>query len=940
MPETEIPKTGPEAILHALSQMNADSIEAEAKAALATGKKTHRNKAVQKLRIVEGLRRNQLEPKDYMITKVPVIPTRFRPFAAQGDTLIPGDANILYKDLLDVKAAHDEERKMFGEKNAGTSRLALYDAVKASYGYGDPVKPKTKEKDVQGFLKVIVGRTAKRGFVQSKLMSKTQDNVGRSTIIVDPELSMDEIGIPKAMAFTMYAPYIQRHLKQAGYRDAEALKHVKDQTPEALAALERIVRERPVLYSRAPAWHKFSVNAGNVKLVDEDAISISPAVTSGLGADFNGDSVFGDTSFTFRINGLVHTDKIRNFSEKITGLSEADMIKEAMHYTRIYKLAEGVETLALDFESLTPKWYPVSQLTVHTSHGECYEITTHTNKIIGATEHHNFVQLTDELELETVKTESLKEGSFIPAVYNFSKDCTEPVYINLPGNKESVLLDTELAWFLGFFVAEGSTGGGAVTLCCVEDYYLKKGQYMFQKLFGSVNKKQDTKLHKQCIIRDYKKVNIEWMQQLCGNGFADKKVPTCIWEAPAHIKMAFLQGVYDGDGSCKGAWKGNDTTTKNRRLAFFIELANRPLVEQLCGLAASIGIRSTTPRTTKAHAFSVCHKDIHRIMTPTWEGPKADQLRKALSLYPVIDTRDKHDIIPIPKSVLDLFYEANKTLIHPTKEYKRALKEHRAQLPGKKVDLTDNFKKNPTYTGRGLAINLIWTFDYTLRGNALYERWKSIVMNRDLQWERITSVTRTQRPDVTYDVTVPGSELFAVHGNLLVHNTINVHVPASDDAVKEAYEKLMPSKHAFSDRDSSKVVPLPKQEQILGLYTAATSPATKPVIFDTEEDAIRAIRQGKVPLSADVEIRGQQKYAAADKKEEDLVEGIRKPGDEKGPVRVPKTGRFMKTVREHDDVRSAVNKTMKEKGKDLRADEYAEEYAREYAREVARRNNK
>lgn len=289
MPETEIPKTGPEAILHALSQMNADSIEAEAKAALATGKKTHRNKAVQKLRIVEGLRRNQLEPKDYMITKVPVIPTKFRPFAAQGDTLIPGDANILYKDLLDVKAAHDEERKMFGEKNAGTSRLALYDAVKASYGYGDPVKPKTKEKDVQGFLKVIVGRTAKRGFVQSKLMSKTQDNVGRSTIIVDPELSMDEIGIPKAMAFTMYAPYIQRHLKQAGYRDAEALKHVKDQTPEALAALERIVRERPVLYSRAPAWHKFNVNAGNVKLVDDDAISISPAVTTGLNADFDGD---------------------------------------------------------------------------------------------------------------------------------------------------------------------------------------------------------------------------------------------------------------------------------------------------------------------------------------------------------------------------------------------------------------------------------------------------------------------------------------------------------------------------------------------------------------------------------------------------------------------------------------------------------------------------
>ena len=220
----------------------------------------------------------------------------------------------------------------------------------------------------------------------------------------------------------------------------------------------------------------------------------------------------------------------------------------------------------------------------------------------------------------------------------------------------------------------------------------------------------------------------------------------------------------------------------------------------------------------------------------------------------------------------------------------------------------------------------------------IYQEWTTLVTG-GFNWSAVESVEKTGKVETGYDLTVPGYETFMNSDGVILSNTINVHVPASDDAVKEAYEKLMPSKHAFSDRDSSKVVPLPKQEQILGLYTAATSPATKPVVFDTEEDAIRAIRQGKIPLSADVEIRGQQKYAS-DKKEEDLVEGIRKPGDEKGPVRVPKTGRFMKTVREHDDVRSAVNKTMKEKGKDLRADEYAEEYAREYAREVARRSNK
>lgn len=88
-------------------------------------------------------------------------------------------------------------------------------------------------------------------------------------------------------------------------------------------------------------------------------------------------------------------------------------------------------------------------------------------------------------------------------------------------------------------------------------------------------------------------------------------------------------------------------------------------------------------------------------------------------------------------------------------------------------------------------------------------------------------------------------------------DTINVHVPASDAAVKEAKEKLMPSTFPFSNRSQDDVVPLPKQEQILGLYTAATSPTTAPINFSSEAEAIKAIQTGKVPLSADISINGK-----------------------------------------------------------------------------------
>lgn len=293
MPDTadNIPETGPEAIMYALQQLDADKIEAEGRQELASGKRTKRSSAVQKLRIADGLRRNKMAPSDFMMKNVPVLPTKYRPFAVQGESLLMGDANILYKDLMDVRDAHEEERKMFGDSMAGESRLALYDAVRSVYGYGDAVKPKTKAKDVQGYLKKIVGKTAKFSWMSNKMMAKPVDNTGRSTIIVNPDLDMDHIGIPKDLAFTMYAPYVQRRLKQLGMRDAEALKAVKERTPYAEKALEDVVKDRPVWYSRAPQWHRFSVNAAYPTLVEGKAIAVPPAVCVGMNADFDGDTI-------------------------------------------------------------------------------------------------------------------------------------------------------------------------------------------------------------------------------------------------------------------------------------------------------------------------------------------------------------------------------------------------------------------------------------------------------------------------------------------------------------------------------------------------------------------------------------------------------------------------------------------------------------------------
>lgn len=286
------PRTGPHAILAALKSLDLDALEAKAKADIASGKVTRRGPAVKVLNAIAGLRRNNLRPEDMMVSAVPVVPPAFRPYAVAGDTFIPGDSNELYNDLFEHRRVFQETKELLGDQAAGEARLALYDAQKALYGYGDPASQKLRSRGVSGFLKKVVGPgSPKFSWVQRKMLSKPQDNVGRGTIIVDPDLGLDEVGIPKDMAWVAYAPHVQRRLVRRGMKPIDALKNIQDRSDLAMRMLQEEIRDRPVIYSRAPAWHKFSVLAGNPKLIDGDAIAVNPYVTAGLGADFDGDQI-------------------------------------------------------------------------------------------------------------------------------------------------------------------------------------------------------------------------------------------------------------------------------------------------------------------------------------------------------------------------------------------------------------------------------------------------------------------------------------------------------------------------------------------------------------------------------------------------------------------------------------------------------------------------
>jgi DNA-directed RNA polymerase beta' subunit len=139
-----IPTTGPEAIYHGLQNLDLDKKEKEAQSVIQRKLKSKRPDAVKILGYIQGMRKSGIQPHELMINRVPVIPPQFRPYSVAGDTFVPGDANELYRDLINLVGVHGEIEGALGKAGSGKSRLNVYDAVKAVYGFGEPTSPKTR----------------------------------------------------------------------------------------------------------------------------------------------------------------------------------------------------------------------------------------------------------------------------------------------------------------------------------------------------------------------------------------------------------------------------------------------------------------------------------------------------------------------------------------------------------------------------------------------------------------------------------------------------------------------------------------------------------------------------------------------------------------------------------------------------------------------------
>lgn len=296
-----------------LSKVDVDAaIKADTALASSTKDATKLNKLNRRVHFMKSLKEQGLKPEDYLISKVLVIPSKYRPMFSMGvdNTVIMSDVNYLYQQAAATAKSFTALHKSISDASGGHEdvvnatlastgvRGALYDDVKAVTGFGDPTSFLNKQKGRKGFMSLIDGgdKQTKEGFFQDKVMSRRQDLVGRSTITLNPNLGPDEVGIPKQMATKIFQPMVMQKLREWGYSPIEAKRQIDDGTPVFEKARESVAKERLVIANRAPTLHRWNMTAFHPVLHDGKTIEMpAVVVANNFGGDFDGDCIQGSS---------------------------------------------------------------------------------------------------------------------------------------------------------------------------------------------------------------------------------------------------------------------------------------------------------------------------------------------------------------------------------------------------------------------------------------------------------------------------------------------------------------------------------------------------------------------------------------------------------------------------------------------------------------------
>lgn len=253
-----------------------------------------RHKIMRRIKIISGFIQSDLRPEWMVMTILPVLPPDLRPLVPlEGGRFASSDLNELYRRVLNrnirLQRLIEIEAPSVIIKNEQRMLQESVDALIDNGRRGQPVRGSNK-RPLKSLSEMLRG---KQGRFRQNLLGKRVDFSGRSVIVVDPELKIDQCGLPKIMALELFKAHINAGLieREIAPNLRAAKRMVEEGAPEVWDVLEEVVRGYPVLLNRAPTLHRLGIQAFYPILVDGKAIKIHPLVCAAFNADFDGDQM-------------------------------------------------------------------------------------------------------------------------------------------------------------------------------------------------------------------------------------------------------------------------------------------------------------------------------------------------------------------------------------------------------------------------------------------------------------------------------------------------------------------------------------------------------------------------------------------------------------------------------------------------------------------------
>ncbi len=288
---------GATAIRHLLEKIDLEKSIKHIEEKLDSAIDSKKEKLIKRLKLLKSFRNNNIRPEWMIMTVMPVVPPDLRPMVAlDGGRFAASDLNDLYrriinrnnrlKQLIDLNApeviCRNEKRMLQEAVDALIDNSARHTkTVTASTG---------QKRQLKSLADTLKG---KQGRFRQNLLGKRVDYSGRSVIVVNPRLNLDQCGLPKTMALELFKPFVISQLikREIVHNVRSASRYMEAGHDEVWDILEEIIQGAFVLLNRAPTLHRLGIQAFRPILIEGKAIQIHPLVCTAFNADFDGDQM-------------------------------------------------------------------------------------------------------------------------------------------------------------------------------------------------------------------------------------------------------------------------------------------------------------------------------------------------------------------------------------------------------------------------------------------------------------------------------------------------------------------------------------------------------------------------------------------------------------------------------------------------------------------------